>query len=57
MQQIRGQYEFDSTNTLRNSVLPQTIPKAERFKLEKKGGHFVELKDPSEILTSMTQTQ
>ncbi len=56
MQQIRGHYEFDSTNTLRNSVLPQTIPKAERFKLEKKGGHFVEIKDPSETLTSMTHT-
>jgi hypothetical protein len=57
MSQIKGHYQFDSSNTLRNSVLPQSIPKAERFKLEKKGGHFVELKDPSDLLTSMTQTQ
>ena len=57
MSQIKGHYQFESSNTLRNSVLPQSIPKAERFKLEKKGGHFVELKDPSELLTSMTQTQ
>jgi hypothetical protein len=32
-------------------VLPQTIPKAERFVLEKKGSYFVEYKDPGESLT------
>jgi hypothetical protein len=57
MSQIKGHYQFESSNTLRNSVLPQSIPKAERFKLDKRGGHFVELKDPSDLLTSMTQTQ
>jgi hypothetical protein len=36
---------------LRNSVLPQTFPKAERFVLEKKGSYFVEYKDPAENLT------
>ncbi len=57
MKQLKGHYDFDSSNTLRNSVHPQSIPKADRFKLEKKGGYFVELRDPSETLTSMTTSQ
>ena len=56
MKQLKGHYDFDSSNTLRNSVHPQSIPKAERFVLEKKGGFFVEFRDPSETLTSMTAT-
>jgi hypothetical protein len=54
MKQLRGHYEFESSNTLRNSVLPVTIPKADRFKLEKMGSYFVELKDPGATLTNAT---
>ena len=56
MKQLRGHYEFESSNTLRNSVLPVTIPKADRFKLEKMGSYFVELKDPGATLTNATQS-
>ena len=35
-------------------MLPQSIPKAERFVLEKKGSYFVEYKDPGESLTIQT---
>lgn len=43
--QLRGTNELESTNTLRNSVLPQSMGKAPRFKLEQKGGHFTEHKN------------
>ena len=62
MHSLKGHHEFESSNTLRNSVLPITIPKADRFKLEKKGSHFTEMKDMSQeraisTIKSLSQSQ
>jgi hypothetical protein len=56
MQQLRGHHHFESTNTLRNSALHMSMPKGDRFKLEKKGSHFAQYKDPSLLSAAAQQT-
>ena len=43
MKSLKGHYNFESSNTLRNSVRPISIvASSERFKVDKRGSHFAE---------------
>lgn len=55
MQQLRGHHQYESANTLRNSVLASTIPKETRFREEPRGSQHTELKVQGDSVLNVTQ--